>query len=97
MLFLWASELFNCLKLLVEKCGRKITECSLDVERPLSLAFYHNLCTQSVQICYGSSLFSHALQILNGCMGYQSGKFVLCDRDLGRAVLMFPIYFIVNF
>ena len=27
----------------------------------------------------------------------QSGKFVLCDRDLGRAVLMFAIYFIVNF
>ena len=27
----------------------------------------------------------------------QSGKFVLCDRDLGRAVLMLPIYFIANF
>ena len=25
-----------------------------------------------------------------------SGKFVLCNRDLGCAVLMFPIYFIVN-
>ena len=27
----------------------------------------------------------------------QSGKFVLCNRYLGCAVLMFPIYFIVNF
>ena len=77
MLFLWTSELFNCLKLLVEVSGRKITECSVDVERPLSLESYHNLCTQSVQICYGCSLYSNALRILNGCMG----RMVLSNYD----------------
>ena len=42
----------------------------------------------------------HAVKCQSGWLNQwpvQSGKFVLCDRDLGRAVLMLPIYFIVNF
>ena len=55
---------------------------------------HQNYATEILVAQYKLSRLAPDLSII---VSYQSGKFVLCDRDLGRAVLMFPIYFIVNF
>ena len=50
--------------------------------------------SRTLNLCLASLLCYQISYTVGSC---QSGKFVLCNRDLGCAVLMFPIYFIVNF
>ena len=68
--------------------GFPLSKSILDYTSGVGLAF-------SLYFCEVMNF--NLLRQFNQPTNHQSGKFVLCNRDLGCAVLMFPIYLIVKF